>query len=98
MKILLKNLYKKIIPFKLRKKIRKIYLYFDNLLFKREIKKQYFIVHGYKLNLRNPKSFSEKIFWKKLYYRDPLIKITTDKYLVRSYIKKNLVIILQTNI
>ena len=43
---------------------------------------------GYRLNLKNPKSFNEKIIWKKIYDRNPLLTITADKYEVRSYIKK----------
>ena len=43
---------------------------------------------GYTLNLKNPQSFSEKIIWKKIYDKNPLLPITADKYLVRSYIKQ----------
>ena len=41
-------------------------------------------------NLKNPKTFSEKISWLKLYkYRfDPLIKKCADKWLVREYLKE----------
>lgn len=42
---------------------------------------------GYKLNLKNPKSFNEKITWKKINDRNPLLPITADKYRVRQYIK-----------
>lgn len=40
----------------------------------------------YELNLHNPKSFSEKIVWKKIYDRNPLLPVTSDKYAVREYI------------
>ena len=43
---------------------------------------------GYKLNLKKPQSFSEKIIWKKIYDRNPLIPLTADKYQVRSYLKQ----------
>jgi hypothetical protein len=43
---------------------------------------------GYPLNLKDPKSFNEKIVWKKINDRNPLLPITTDKYQVRSYIKE----------
>jgi len=43
---------------------------------------------GYRLNLKNPKSCNEKIVWKKINDRNPLLPITADKYKVRSYIKK----------
>lgn len=41
---------------------------------------------GRKLNLDNPKRFSEKIQWYKLNYRNPLMKICTDKLLVREFV------------
>ena len=41
---------------------------------------------GYELNLENPSSFSEKVAWKKIYDRDPLLRVTADKLLVRKYI------------
>ena len=43
---------------------------------------------GYHLNLKNPQSFSEKVIWKKIYDRNPLLPITADKYKVRSYVKE----------
>lgn len=42
---------------------------------------------GYELNLDNPKSYNEKIIWKKLNDRNPLLTLTADKYAVRDYIK-----------
>ena len=45
---------------------------------------------GYRPNLRNPKSFNEKIIWKKKNIINPLITLTSDKHLVRSYVKKKL--------
>ena len=43
---------------------------------------------GYPLNLKNPQFYNEKIVWKKIYDRNPLLPITSDKYQIRSYIKK----------
>lgn len=43
---------------------------------------------GYDLNLDAPESFNEKTIWKKLNDRNPLLTVTADKYLVRSYIQK----------
>ena len=43
---------------------------------------------GYPLNLKNPKSFNEKIIWKKIHDRNPLLPVTADKYQVRSYLKE----------
>jgi len=45
---------------------------------------------GYELNLKNPRSFNEKINWKKIYDRNPLIPLTADKFRVRDYVKKTL--------
>lgn len=41
---------------------------------------------GYRLNLKNPQTFNEKINWMKLYDRNPLYKQLSDKLLVRAYI------------
>ena len=46
--------------------------------------------HGYFPNLDNPKSFTEKIQWLKLYYRNPEILTLIDKYKVKNYIKETL--------
>lgn len=51
------------------------------------LKIQYKIKTGRKLNLKNPKRFTEKIQWYKLNYRNPLMKQCVDKYEVRNYIK-----------
>jgi len=51
-------------------------------------KKIFFKKLGYHLNFENPQSFNEKIFWKKIYDRNPLLPITADKYEARSYIKE----------
>lgn len=40
-----------------------------------------------KLDLNNPKRFSEKLMWYKLYYRDPLMVLCSDKFKVRKYIE-----------
>lgn len=51
------------------------------------IKIQYKIKTGRKLKLNNPKRFTEKIQWYKLYYRKPLMHKCVDKYEVREYVK-----------
>lgn len=43
---------------------------------------------GYKLDLSNPKSFSEKIQWLKLNNRNPLYTTLVDKYAVKDYVAK----------
>jgi hypothetical protein len=51
------------------------------------VKIQYRLATGIKLNLKNPKRFTEKIQWYKLFYRHKLLKVCSDKYNVRSYVK-----------
>ena len=43
-----------------------------------------------KLNLKNPKTFNEKLNWLKLHYRNPIMPTLVDKYEVRNYIKKKI--------
>lgn len=59
---------------------------FDFLPDKETVRIQYRIKTGRKLNLSNPKRFSEKIQWYKLFYRDPLMSKCVDKALVREYV------------
>lgn len=51
------------------------------------LKIQYRIKNGRKLNLKDPKRYTEKIQWYKLNYRDPVMQQCADKYLVREYVK-----------
>ncbi len=46
------------------------------------------ISKGKPINLKNPKTFDEKISWLKLntYYKNPLISMCADKYAVREYV------------
>lgn len=50
------------------------------------VRVQYKIKTGRKLNLANPKRYTEKLQWYKLYYRDALMSQCVDKYKVRQYI------------
>lgn len=45
---------------------------------------------GYKLNLKNPQTFNEKLQWLKLYDRNPEYTKMVDKYEVREYIKEKI--------
>ena len=51
------------------------------------LKWQYRIKLDRRLDLKNPKRFTEKLQWYKLNYRDPLMKVCADKYTVRDHIK-----------
>lgn len=45
---------------------------------------------GYDLNIKDPKSYNEKIQWMKLHYHDPLMTKCADKYCAREYIKEKI--------
>lgn len=45
---------------------------------------------GYYPNITNPRTFSEKVLWLKLYYEDPRITICCDKYRGKKYIDEML--------
>lgn len=47
----------------------------------------YWYQTGKMLNLNNPSTFDEKIWWLKINYRDPLMVKCSDKYLVRDYVR-----------
>lgn len=47
---------------------------------------QYRIKCGRKLNLSDPKRYTEKLQWMKLYYRDPVMQQCADKYQVREFV------------
>ncbi|MGK0724368.1 ATP-grasp fold amidoligase family protein [Aerococcus urinaeequi] len=51
------------------------------------LKAQYKIKLNRKLNLEEPKRFTEKLQWYKLNYRDPIMSDCVDKYKVRNYVK-----------
>jgi len=52
------------------------------------IRLQYRIKTGNRLNLKNPKRYTEKLQWYKLNYRTALMTRCSDKYTVRSYIEE----------
>ena len=45
---------------------------------------------GKKLNLKDPKTFNEKLQWLKLYDRNPKYTMMADKYKVREYVKEKI--------
>lgn len=77
--------YKKIIKSrKLRLKILDLLSFIPDKLM---LEVQYRIKMGRKLNLKNPKRFTEKLQWYKLNYKNPLMVQCVDKYDVREYLK-----------
>ena len=79
------NYYKKIIrnP-ELRGKILELLEFVPDSLM---VKAQYLVKTGNRLNLTNPRRYTEKIQWYKLNYHDPKITICSDKYTVRDYVE-----------
>ena len=54
------------------------------------IRLMYYHITGIKLNLKNPQTFTEKLQWMKVHYRNPLYTDRADKLKVREYIAKTL--------
>ena len=52
------------------------------------IKAQFYLRMGYPLNLKEPRSFCEKIQWLKLFYRVPLFTTLVDKVSAKEYVSK----------
>ena len=78
--------YKKIIKSRsLRLKILRFLSFVPD---KAMIKIQYKLKTGNKLNLKNPRRFTEKLQWYKLYYKNPLMIRCVDKGDVRKYVAK----------
>ena len=50
------------------------------------LKMQYLLKFGKRLNLKNPRTFNEKIQWLKLYDRKPEYTVMVDKYEAKKYI------------
>ena len=54
------------------------------------LKIRYFFARGRRLNLKNPKTFNEKLQWLKLFDRNPEYTRMVDKYEVRKYISEKI--------
>jgi len=50
-------------------------------------KNKFYSLLGQHLDLRSPATFNEKIVWKKIHDRNPLLTVTADKWLVRDYLR-----------
>ena len=55
-----------------------------------ELKLWYKTVTSKELNLKNPRTFNEKINWAKIYDRNPIKTILTDKVLVRDWVEERI--------
>jgi hypothetical protein len=60
------------------------------LMRKHYLKRLYKSITGSPLNLENPTRYTEKIQWRKIYDRNPLIVETTDKLKVRDYVRRRI--------
>jgi hypothetical protein len=54
------------------------------------LKLQYFCIFNKKLDLKNPKSYNEKLQWLKLYDRKPEYSKMVDKYEVKKYVESKI--------
>lgn len=69
--------------------IKSYFIYIFNKLSNYHLEKiKFYQKHHYPLKLKRPETYNEKIFWKKLYDRNPLIPITADKYRARFYVRQ----------
>lgn len=50
--------------------------------------KQYKKIFHKELNLKSPQTFTEKMQWLKVYYRNDLMSLCADKYAVREYVRR----------
>lgn len=66
-----------------------LFYYLRHMIFsdKKIIKSQYRNLHGFEPNIDNPKRFTEKIQWLKLYNSNPLLTLCADKYRNRVFVK-----------
>lgn len=64
--------------------------FYNNMDDKEYLMKLFNARKKYPLNLKNPKTFNEKLQWLKLYYRNPEYTIMVDKYKVREYIAEKI--------
>lgn len=71
--------------------LKNILLFPMNVLYsinpKLELELMFRLKQGYKLDLEKPKTYNEKINWQKLYYKNELFSICSDKYCVREFVE-----------
>ncbi|EOU1579265.1 ATP-grasp fold amidoligase family protein [Clostridium perfringens] len=63
---------------------------FNGMSDEKYIKRKYYALMGYELDLNNPQTFNEKLQWLKLHNRKSEYTMMVDKYLVRKYIADKL--------
>ncbi len=68
----------------------KLYKTWKRIKDRRRLKRRFFRKHGYPLNLRNPRSLSEKVHWIKRYCDLEPLSEFVDKYTVRAFIEERI--------
>ena len=72
--------------------IKNLILFPMNVLYsinpKKEIELMFYLKQKRRLDLQNPKTYNEKLNWIKLNYKNELMSICSDKYLVRGYVEE----------
>lgn len=63
-----------------------MYNFIENMTGGYFLKKHFKKTNGYSLDLKNPKTFQEKVCWKMVYDRNPLLPLIADKYLLYYYV------------
>lgn len=75
----------------MNKRVKNAVLIPMNILYKLNpsvtLKLLYRLKTGHRLNLKSPKTYTEKIQWLKLNYKSKLLPICSDKYTARKYVK-----------
>jgi len=87
--LLKEKTYKSLYGIILHTRIKIIYEFFSMVLYTDErcIKTTYKNRFGRAINLKEPKTYTEKLQWLKLFYRNDKMPICTDKYDVHEYLK-----------
>lgn len=69
---------------------KRLMAHIDWILGAPKLKRRFLKRHGYPLNLDNPRTFSEKIQWRKLRDKNPIFPTLSNKYLARGYVADRL--------
>jgi hypothetical protein len=78
-------------PSALKSALKQAWIYLENTLpDSLALRLIYYRALGEVLNLRHPRTFTEKIQWLKLHYRRPIMTRLADKYLSREYVEQKL--------
>ena len=65
-------------------------MYTPKKLIPHVLKREFIKKNGYELNIDNPKTYTEKIQWLKLYDPEPLRTVLTDKVAVETWVKEKI--------